>query len=261
MVVDYEVLNNHIYVYFSRRPDKQVIDIIKTLKGYYVPKTKKGPAWVLPNDSTALGYVKSLCPPKSKPVPQPDPLDLLERVEFTYSDVLVRTNTCKVHEHIPYAGMVPVLQDNGTVKYYLIPVFLCKDCQCLFTFEQTFENLKQKGIIACKVVDLSTWRVLKSNSGDFGGRLNPISKLRMHGYCVNKDEDLSDSQRHTILVNLIENGIMSQEEIVGFLDWILRKMGNAGQDAHDKWSQDYDYISRYKIGSLKIVSVQGIYKL
>ena len=255
-----EELGQHIFITFTNdyeeTPYRSSLYIYNAKKRY----VKGAYRWQLYNNPDNKSFAYSIVAKQkadAEAKKRLEHLKALTRKKLNYTDVLVRTNGCKSHNLTEYAGEVPVFLRDGSIQYCLVSVFYCHDCNCLFTYEQTFEELKQKGVIACKVMTYTIWKLQKDNPS-FKPDWRKMSPLRMQGYCVNKNEDLSEEQRRFILVNLIEKGIMNKNEIEFYLNFFLTKMGNAGPDAHEKWRQDYNFISQYKLGSLQIVTVSGL---
>ncbi len=258
MVVTYEVLGDHIYVYFSYPPDNVTKQILQMNYAYQKP-IKGRNAWVLANNSQNLQLVKSLIPP---PPPPPDPLPSLPHHAVGLKDVLVRGDSfrCSNHRKQEYAGEVPVLVRNGFIETYLIPIWYCVDCQCYFILEQTFHNLKQKGVIICKITDYKTFKSYHPLYNIPSSQWNVVSPLRLCGYCVNQQEDLTDEQRHGILEEIIDSGILDKAKVLSYLSFFMRNP-RAGQNAMSKWRADYKHISSYKIGSAKRVVIKGFCRL
>ena len=255
-----EELGPHIIITFTNAQEEALyrssLEVYKAKRRF----VKGGYRWLLYNNPDNKSFANSIIAKKkadAEAEKRIEHLESLTRVTFDYTDVLVRSNSCKSHKLTEYAGEVPVFLKDGRIQHCLISIFYCHDCQCIFTYEQTVEELKRQGVIACKVMDYTIWKLQKDNPA-FRPDWRKISPLRMQGYCVNKNEDLSEEQRRFILVNLIEKGIMTKSEIESYLNFFLRKMGNAGPDAHEKWRQDYKFISQYKLGTRQIVTVSGL---
>lgn len=83
-------------------------------------------------------------------------------------------------------------------------------------------------------------------------KFNPMlwqeeSYLRVKGYTVSQQEGLTESQRHQILANVIDSGVMSKNQIIGHLESMisLRKYQNKYENAIRKWEQDIDFVKKY----------------
>lgn len=251
----YETIGNHIYVFFSYPPNSTIKQIL-TMNYAYMKNVKGRVAWVLANNKQNLQLVQSLIPP----LPKPNPLANLPHNSVSLSDVLVRIKNssflCKNHHLDQYAGEVPVLLRNGNLQYALIPIWYCHTCRCYFVLDQTFQNLKAKGVIACRIVDYPTFQNYHPNYIT----PNPISPLRLHGYCVNQQEDLSDNQRRAILELIIDRNILGKDKVLSYLSYFMNNP-HAGQNALDKWYADYKYISGYKLDSAKRIIIKGFIRV
>ena len=253
MVGTYEILGNHIYVYFSYPPNNTTKQILQ-MNYAYQQRVKGRYAWVLANNNQNLQLVKSLIPPP----PPPDPLLNLPHHAIALNDVLVKGDSfrCSNHRKQEYAGEVAILTRIGVIEIYLIPIWHCVDCQCYFILEQTFQNLKQKGVIICKVTDYETFKNYHPFYNIPRSKWKEISPLRLHGYCVNQKEDLTDEQRHGILEGIIDAGVIEKEKVLSYLSFFMKNLC-AGHNAISKWDADYKYIEKYKIDSVKRVVIKG----
>ena len=77
--------------------------------------------------------------------------------------------------------------------------------------ESTYQNLKNRGTIACRVSDEKTY--LKHHMTSNGMNLSSESILMQYGYNVSQTKDLSEYQRQKILVMIIEHEVLSKNEI------------------------------------------------
>ncbi len=88
------------------------------------------------------------------------------------------------------------------------------------------------------------------------------SILMQYGYNVSQQENLSDARRRKILSLLIDNSILTRNDIMNYLDFFIgqRKNIKTQQNAIRKWESDRDFISSYKgekvpdvmVGKIKI---------
>lgn len=73
------------------------------------------------------------------------------------------------------------------------------------------------------------------------------SLLRSYGYSVNAQDNLSDNERERILAFIIENKIMSVDDIINFLEWLVHR--NPSENfylARLKWNKDIEFLRKYK---------------
>ena len=93
-------------------------------------------------------------------------------------------------------------------------------------------------------------------NGDYasnGFDLAEESTLHLCGYTVNQKDNLSDAQRHTIIVAIIENGAMDKHEIINLLNYFIEMNGsNKGNElARSKWRNDLDFALFYNTENQK----------
>ena len=259
----YEIIENHIYVFFSSRPDDKYIEMLKMRRAYYKKNVKGRKAWQLAKNSENLEFVTALIKVLNPAPPQlPDRLDGLPKVSVGLQDVLVRGNSlgCKDHRVTEYAGIVPVLTRVRTIENYMISLWYCADCRYYFVLDQTFQNLKTKGVILCKVTDYTTMHDYHPLYNIPSVKWNKVSPLRMCGYCVNQNEGLTDGQRHAILEEIIDRGILPKNKVMDYLQFFMNKLCSS-RDAYDKWNADYNYIQNYNLHSLERKVIAGFFKL
>ena len=72
-----------------------------------------------------------------------------------------------------------------------------------------------------------------------------------YGYTVSQQKGLKDAQRTKLLSLLVDNEIMTRDEIIGYLNFFInqRKNDNKFRIAIDKWKRDREFISEYRIGN------------
>lgn len=83
---------------------------------------------------------------------------------------------------------------------------------------------------------------------------------------MNQDEDLSSEQRTGILSAIIDYNVLTKNEIISYLGYFINSRKNRKNPdgspkyrvAMERWSQDREWISDYKIGSFKEVKIKRI---
>lgn len=134
-------------------------------------------------------------------------------------DFVVRSNVFKcAHNHHSIKDIVAVIytDNDGRKQENVISAGFCPQCNIYFILESTYESLKRKGIILCRISDEKNY--LKS--GSLGGmQLAQQSLLMQFGYSVAQQEGLSSMARHRILAVIIDNKIMSKSEVISYLDF------------------------------------------
>jgi len=261
--VPYIVIENHIYVFRSSNLDTKTVEIIQ-MNNPVLAEVKGKTAWRLSNNKENFELVNSLFP--TSVAPPPDPLEDLRHVSIGLKNVLIRDNSfqCSNHKKIALAGEVPVLVRNGTIETYLIPIWYCETCRCFFVLDQTFKDLKKRGVIVCQVTDYETYKKVQNFHPWYDipkSKWKEISPLRLCGYYVSvqNGKELTDKQRQGILEEIVDNEILPKDRVLSYLAFFKKNLG--GQSAKDKWQSDYDYISQYKLNSAKRVIIKGFFKL
>ena len=92
-------------------------------------------------------------------------------------------------------------------------------------------------------------------------KLAQESILMQHGYTVSQEEGLSPTRRQKILAVLIDNKILTKNDIISYLDFFIsqKKSNHKFEKAISKWQNDREFVAEYKIGMFKMIDVNGIY--
>ena len=125
--------------------------------------------------------------------------------------------------------------------------------------EGTYIRLKRQGYICCKVVEEKDLGTKKAGEGVYG-KLASESILHMYGYTVNQQDNLSESERRTIISFVIENRIQSTQDIAHLLEWLIsQREGNPRMSvAVSRWRAGLSYVKHYRKPTRK-VRVDSIY--
>lgn len=167
-------------------------------------------------------------------------------------DFVVRRSVfrCIHQEHdIQDIKAVMKIADNyGHEKEVRLPAGYCPKCKMYFILDKTYETIKKNGTPLCKVCDEKTYLSGNGNTYVNGMQLAQQSILMQYGYNVSQQENLSDARRRKILSMLIDNHILTRNDIMNYLDFFVsqRKNIRTQQQAIRKWESDRDYISKYK---------------
>lgn len=206
---------------------------------------------------------KKYCPsiPKHEEVENPEKFKNIPKIDLR--DFVVRSNVFKcTHSHHRISNIdaaVTVIENSGKETKIKIPAGYCKQCNVYFIMESTYQELKRKGIILCRVSDEKTY--LKS--GLFNGmQLAQESILMQYGYNVSQTEGLFQRTRQQILAVLIDNRILSKSEIIGYLDFFIsQRVGRSNMElAISKWEADREFVENYRIGEYTQYGVNAIYR-
>ena len=101
--------------------------------------------------------------------------------------------------------------------------------------------------------------MLQKNSGSKFSTFQDKSILSMYGYNVNQQDGLSESERHSILDFIIDNGIQTRHQVINRLEQniALRKNNYTMKNAIREWERDIDYVrKRQKVAG--VVRVDSI---
>ena len=140
-------------------------------------------------------------------------------------------------EHHDIDSVTATVYDRrgGTVD---INVNCCCDCHKYFISESEFFHYRELYGIVCGL------KVERHSTGYAKFPMAEYSILRLYGYNVGKEDNLSDEERQNLLKILVENEYVKKPEIIKYLEMFIRM--NQGRpemvDSVSKWSTDLDYI-------------------
>ncbi|SHH93329.1 hypothetical protein SAMN02745229_01216 [Butyrivibrio fibrisolvens DSM 3071] len=224
-------------------------------------------------DSRTAGKIINLIIRKAKPVPNSyndsindvsgDEINKLSQIGM--KNFVVRRNIfkCRFNGHkvqnIEAAiSLIKNKQDAMTVTKRISAGF-CPVCNTYFIMNSTYEKLKNLGIPCCRIIDSNTY---EGNSVNGSLELSSESVLMQCGYTVNQSDGLTEKTRHKILAQMIDNGILSKSEIIGYLDFFIsqRQYDSKYELAISKWELDADFVRDYRIGQYEKYGVNAIYR-
>ena len=87
-----------------------------------------------------------------------------------------------------------------------------------FIMESTYEKIRDVGTPLCRLTDEKNY--LQSNTNLKGLNLAKESVLMQYGYNVSQEEGLSEKKRRTILASLIDNNILTKNDVISYLDFL-----------------------------------------
>ena len=181
-----------------------------------------------------------------------------------FEDFVVRANSfycLKNHETETISAQINLLKRDGFIETVTVTAGYCSTCKCYFLPESEYLNLRRQGILLCQVL---TEKVFCTNGTAIieGWDLKPESLLHQCGYNVSATEDLSDEQRQSVLIYVVESGLQSIYDICSFLDWLIarneQRMDKDMSAAVAKWRYDRKFISEYKKGSRRLVGINSL---
>ena len=183
---------------------------------------------------------------------------------ISFEDFVVRSNIfrCnKNHELESIQALISVLKHNGEISNEIVSAGFCKHCNCYFILERDYIRLRNIGLPLCRQITEKAYREIGEELFN-GEGLNPQSVLNQIGYNVNSNEDLSSKQRQDILSFAVETGLYTPTGICNFLDWLIDKNNRVTNrdmsDAIRKWTEDRNYIAKYKIGTRPMKGVRSL---
>lgn len=182
--------------------------------------------------------------------------------EIGVRDFVVRTNVFKCmhnkHNINNIAAMINI-DNDGKRELVKISADCCTQCKVYFIMDSTYQSLKRKGVILCRVTDEKNYM-----KGTYINRMRLAkeSLLIQYGYNVSQTEGLTDLRRHKILAVIIDNKIMSKGEIISYLDFFINQRSGMSnmERAIAKWESDREFVEEYKIGQYAQYGVNAIYK-
>lgn len=184
-----------------------------------------------------------------------------QHMKIKEKDFVVRGNVFKCmhdkHKIQDIDATVKVINEKDVVELMQVPAGYCGLCKIFFMMESVYESLKRKGIILCRISDEKTY--IKNASGN-GMKLAQESILMQYGYNVSKIESLSSLRRQKILAVIVDNQVLSKNEIISYLDFFInqRKGQSKFEVAIAKWNADKEFIEQYKVGKYSQYGVKRI---
>lgn len=189
--------------------------------------------------------------------------NLKQLPQINYGDFMIRKSTFKCihsnHHTKDMAATINVIEKDGNIKLKKINVGYCKECNVFFILESVYEELRKWYIPICKVSDVKTYY---TSNGKNAMKLAQESVLRQYGYSVSKTEDLSDTVRQKILAVLIDNHIITKNDIISYLDFFIsqRRYQSKYEQAISKWEEDREFVINYRIGEYTTYGINAIYR-
>lgn len=180
----------------------------------------------------------------------------IKRIEVNAFIIKCHVFRCihEAHKLNDIIAVIDIIDNNGKKKSEKVPAGYCPDCNMFFILESTFEDLKKKGIILCRVTDIKN---ISKNINMNGEKFAHESILMQYGYNVSQANGLSRENRKKILSAIIDNEIVSKSEIISYLDLFIKQRASMGnmQMAIAKWKEDREFVRNY--GSKQYTEVEG----
>lgn len=168
---------------------------------------------------------------------------LLDIYNKIYIQVQKTIKSCinKKHQISDITVQIPMIHKNGTVGFEILPATYCNQCQKYIMLKDDFDKIE--GIILCEVIDETTNE--NESSGGFSSS-DKQSELYRHGYNVQAKKGLSETQRHIILLSLINSNKIGKGEICSYLGGLIEKYQPIPKfsEAVKKWKDDRDFVAK-----------------
>ena len=171
---------------------------------------------------------------------------------ITYADILVKTYALRcIHRHniVQVQAVIEIIDFNGRKRTVSIPAAYCENCSCFFVLDSDYQRIRQQGVLLCRLLKEEDFREHGNEILD-GTTLRPESLLHQCGYNVNATVNLSESQRHEILRQVIDNNLYSLIGLCSHFDWLIDRARRQPGDmaaAISKWQTDREYIVNYTL--------------
>lgn len=178
---------------------------------------------------------------------------------ISHKDVIITSNTlaCKSHSVTAYRGIVYILTPDNKEETYELYVSYCEDCKVYRAFSSDYDELLKHGKPLCKVFK-SEKEYVKNKNNLYIYKSHSV--LNTMGYTVKANSSLSTTERRNILLKAISNKLLTTDEIISFLNWLIvsRKGRSSYETAVDKWTSDMIFLKNYKSQNRKSMEVKTI---
>lgn len=135
-----------------------------------------------------------------------------------------------------------------------ININCCCDCHKYFISESEFFHYRDLYGIVCGL------KIDRHSTGYAKFPMAEYSVLRLYGYNVGKEDNLSDEERQNLLKILIEHDYVKKPEIIKYLQMFIKM--NRGRlemaDSVSKWTADLDYVRELGLENQKKVLLEKI---
>lgn len=138
----------------------------------------------------------------------------------------------------------------------LVPIVFCPICKEFYILEDTYQDLKEKGVVLCQVMKYKEYR-------EYGAvnlhteQWKKKSPLRVLGYYVGQDDELSEAQRRVVLSRIIDSKVLTKDHILSYLHFFI-KMHPYDYDAIRKWKADREFVRNYKLGDAVMIKIGSL---
>ena len=161
-----------------------------------------------------------------------------KELEIGIDDMIVKCSCKEMKEFMAQIEPRYAYVRIGVIKTK-IKVYYSKTKEEYFAYTL---DMRYKGIPHCKIMEYKDY---KSLGGKFNGLyLQPVSILAMYGY--NVSSSLSTAERQGILKMIMDKNIMSWNQIIEHLQFLMNMHSRLGHDhALEVWNEDYEFVLDY----------------
>lgn len=188
-------------------------------------------------------------------------LDFEDYAILDFKDAIVKTTLRKCSEEshsIEMINGIVFLLDNKTkeITSHIVPIMYCKECNIYYMHKIDYDSLIMKGRPLFRVTENIKW-INKSYTAF--KQLSKESIFKLCGYNVNAIEDLDEKERHGILNFMIQRKIVSIQETINFITWLINTHKNSLKysEAIKKWRDDIKFVKESNLSD-KMVGIAGV---
>lgn len=197
-------------------------------------------------------YLEMGVPIRNQPAPENEPKHVANGdTLYIYKGQII----CRKDNHVVIAA-TGILHDKFGHQIKL-DIQYCTQCKRYLLEYMSYKRYQKRyGLLVGNI------RMMGSGTFDGDTDMAQESPLRLCGYSVGQDRDLSESTRHYLLAKMIHDNIMTKAEVIRYLEHFINmngmKYGN--ELALEKWENDLDFVHEYKIDTQPEVYIDSIEK-
>ena len=183
--------------------------------------------------------------------------------EIRVKDFLIKRNVFKcIHsDHIleDINATVSVVTNKGDLEPVHVSAGYCRNCNVYFVLEEPLKKLLSKGRPMCFLYD---WDKKEKELYPGYVFMSAESLLHQYGYNVNAIDNIPTAKRQRILDTMIDNGVMTKNEILSYLNLFITQRQNNKfmQEAIGKWQEDIEHLLQYKASGNDSVQIRSFYR-
>ena len=178
-------------------------------------------------------------------------------------DFLIKRNVfmCIHGDHVleDVNAEVSIVTNKGDLETVHVSAGYCRNCNVYFVLEDPLKKLLSKGRPMCFLYDWDRKEKEMHHGYIF---MSAESLLYQYGYNVNAADNIPTAKRQRILETMINNGVMTKNEILSYLKLFItqRKNNKSMQKAIGKWQEDIEFLLQYEADDFDSVQIRSLYK-